>query len=125
MSKQIVSTAAAPRAIGPYSQAVLTGDTAYLSGQLGMDPATGELEQGVEAQAQAAMKNIGAILREAGLDYQQIVKTTVFVKSLADFATVNAVYASYFQGDYPARSCVEVSALPKGALVEIECVAAR
>lgn len=125
MSKQTVHTDRAPRAIGPYSQAVWAGDTLYLSGQLGLDPASGVLPEGVENQAHAAMRNIGAILEAAGLTYDNVVKTTVFVWDLKDFSAVNDVYASYFAGDYPARSCVQAAALPKGALVEIECVAVK
>ena len=125
MSKQTVHSDRAPRAIGPYSQGIWAGDTLYLSGQLGTDPATGCLAEGVENQAHAAMRNIGAILDTAGLTYDSIVKTTVFVQDLRDFAKVNEVYASYFTGAYPARSCVQVAALPKGGLVEIECVAMK
>lgn len=125
MSKTILHTQSAPAAIGPYSQAVLAGGLVFTSGQLGIDPQTGELKQGVEAQAEQAMRSLGAILFEAGLDYSAILKTTVFVTDLKDFATVNAVYQRFFDGDYPARSCVQVAALPKGGLVEIECVASK
>jgi len=123
MSKTIIHTENAPKAIGPYSQAVKIGNFLYTSGQLGIDPQTGKLGACVECQAHAAMRNIGAILSEAGLEYGNIVKTTIFVADLKDFATVNTVYASYFTGDYPARSCVQVAALPLGGLVEIECIA--
>ena len=95
------------------------------SGQLGIIPETGELAQGVEAQAEWAMRNVGEILKQAGLGYENILKTTVFVQDLADFGKVNAVYASFFESDYPSRSCVQVAALPKGGLVEIECIAAK
>jgi len=95
----------------------------YTSGQLGIDVLTGKLAEGVEKQAHCAMKNLGEILKTRGLGYQSIVKTVIFLKDMADFSTVNAVYASYFEGDYPARSCVQVAALPLGGLVEIECVA--
>lgn len=122
--KTILNTAAAPKAIGPYSQAVGTEALLYTSGQLGIDPATGKLVDGVEAQAQQAMRNLGAILEARGLSYANIIKTTIFLASMADFAAVNAVYASYFSGDFPARSCVQVAALPLGGLVEIECIAA-
>ena len=125
MDHQIVHTDSAPQAIGPYSQAVKAGDVVYTSGQLGIDPATGALPAGVEAQAHGAMRNLGAILRAAGLDYGNIVKTTIFLQDLKDFGAVNAIYESYFTGAYPARSCVQVAALPKGGLVEIECVAVR
>lgn len=123
MSKQIISTAKAPGAIGPYSQATRVGGALFTSGQLGIDPTTGKLAEGVRAQAEQSMRNLGAILSEAGMSYSDIVKTTIFVQDLADFKTVNEVYASFFEGDYPARSCVQVAALPMGGLVEIECVA--
>lgn len=123
MKKEIVHSDYAPKAVGPYSQAILTGSTLYLSGQLGLDAETGKLAEGVEAQTHQAMKNIGEILKASGLCYQNIMKVTIFVMDLSDFQTVNQVYASYFAGDYPARSCVQVAGLPLGALVEIECVA--
>ena len=123
--KEILFTQQAPKAIGPYSQAVATDAAVYASGQLGIDMQTGKLADGVENQAHCSMKNIGEILKTKGLGYGNIVKTTIFVKDLADFATVNAVYASYFSGDYPARSTVQVAGLPLGGLVEIECVAVR
>ncbi len=123
--KQILFTDSAPKAVGPYSQAVAMGDTVFTSGQLGIDVATGKLASDVEAQAHCSMKNLGAVLKAAGLTYADILKTTIFLNDMADFAAVNAVYASYFSGDYPARSCVQVAALPLGGLVEIECVAAR
>lgn len=120
-----IHTSLAPAAIGPYSQAILAGDTIFTSGQLGLDPATGELKQGADLQTRQALTNLGEILKEAGFQYGDIVKTTVFVADLNDFATVNAAYQSFFEGDYPARSCVQVAALPKGGLVEIECIAVR
>lgn len=123
MSKQIIHTENAPQAIGPYSQAVKTGNFLFTSGQLGINPRLGRLEEGVEKQAHAAMQNIGAILKEAGLTYAQIVKTTIFVQELKDFSAVNAIYESYFDGAFPARSCVQVAALPLGGLLEIECIA--
>jgi len=125
IKKEIIHTQKAPGAIGPYSQGVDTGAFVFTSGQLGLEVETGKPAEGVETQAHAAMRNVGAILRAAELDYANIVKTTIFVKDLADFQTVNRVYASYFVGDYPARSCVQVAALPLGGLVEIECVAVR
>lgn len=125
MRKKIVHTVDAPAAIGPYSQAVSFGKYLFSSGQIGLIPATGELAQGVEARTEQAMRNLGAVLNEKGMDYQDILKTTVFVADLGDFAKVNAIYETFFQGDYPARSCVQVAALPKGALVEIECIAAK
>ena len=123
--KEIIFTDAAPKALGPYSQATATEALVFASGQLGIDVAAGKLAEGVENQAHCAMKNIGAVLAAKGLRYEHIVKTTIFLKDMADFATVNGVYASYFAGDYPARSTIQVAGLPLGGLVEIECVAAR
>ena len=120
-----VSTPNAPAALGPYSQAVDTGSTVYCSGQLGLDPATGNLADGVQAQTHQALKNLQAVLNEAGLSLDNVVKTTVFVQDLADFGTVNEIYGTYFHGGFPARSCVQIAALPKNALVEIECIAVR
>ena len=123
MANEIISTQKAPGAIGPYSQAVRAGDMLFTSGQLGLNPETGVLAEGVRAQADQALKNLGAILHEVGLDYKDVIKTVVFIKNMADFKTVNEVYAQYFTANYPARSCVEVAALPMGGLVEVECVA--
>ena len=123
MANEIISTQKAPGAIGPYSQAVRAGDMLFTSGQLSLNPETGALAEGVRAQADQALKNLGAILHEAGLDYKDVIKTVVFIKNMADFKTVNEVYAQYFTANYPARSCVEVAALPMGGLVEVECVA--
>ena len=120
-----VSTPNAPAALGPYSQAVDTGSTVYCSGQLGLDPATGNLAEGVQAQTHQALKTLQAVLNEAGLSLDNVVKTTVFVQDLADFGTVNEIYGTYFHGGFPARSCVQIAALPKNALVEIECIAVR
>lgn len=120
-----VSTPNAPAALGPYSQAVDTGSTVYCSGQLGLDPATGNLADGVQAQTHQALKNLQAVLSEADLSLDNVVKTTVFVQDLADFGTVNEIYGTYFHGGFPARSCVQIAALPKNALVEIECIAVR
>ena len=120
-----VSTPNAPAALGPYSQAVDTGSTVYCSGQLGLDPATGNLAEGVQAQTHQALKNLQAVLNVAGLSLDNVVKTTVFVQDLADFGTVNEIYGTYFHGGFPARSCVQIAALPKNALVEIECIAVR
>lgn len=122
---QVLSTPNAPGAIGPYVQGVDTGSLVFTSGQLGLDPATGELPAGIEAQTHRSLKNLGAILAAAGLGYENVVKTTVFVKDLKDFGTVNAIYGTYFTASLPARSCVQVAALPKDALVEIECIAVR
>ncbi|MFR3790603.1 MAG: RidA family protein [Blautia massiliensis (ex Durand et al. 2017)] len=122
--KRIV-TDKAPAALGPYVQAVDTGSTVYCSGQLGLDPATGALAEGVAAQTRQSLANLRAVLAEAGLTLADVVKTTVFVQDLGDFGTVNEVYAEAFGQTVPARSCVQVAALPKGALVEIECIAVR
>ena len=115
----------APAAVGPYCHAKLAGNTLYTSGQLGLIPATGELPQGVEAQAAQALENLGAVLSAAGMGFGDVVKTTVFLADMGDFAAINAVYAKYFPGEAPARSCVQVAALPKGGLFEIEAVAVR
>ena len=123
--KTILNTAAAPKAIGPYSQAVGTEALLYTSGQLGIDPTTGKLVDGVEAQAQQAMRNLGAILEARGLSYANIIKTTIFLANMADFAAVNGVYATYFPAPYPARSCVAVAGLPRDARVEVEVIAIR
>ena len=121
--KQVLHTEKAPAAIGPYAQGWKVGDMVYTSGQLGIDMETGKLAEGVEAQARASMHNVGEILKAAGASYGDVVKTTICVKDLADFKTVNTVYAEFFDGVYPARSCVQVAALPMGGLVEIEAVA--
>ena len=105
-----IATTNAPAALGPYAQAVDTGDTVYCSGQLGLDPATGALAEGVQAQTHQALKNLQAVLREAGLTLDNVVKTTVFVQDLGDFGTVNEIYGSYFHGGFPARSCVQIAA---------------
>ena len=124
MNKTITAEKA-PAAVGPYCHAKLAGDTLYTSGQLGLIPATGELPQGVEAQAAQALDNLKAVLNAAGMDFGDVVKTTVFLANMKDFAAINAIYAKYFPGEAPARSCVQVAALPKGARVEIEAVAVK
>jgi len=123
MEKIIISTDNAPRAIGPYSQAVRVGNLVFISGCLGLDPQTGALKDGLDAQTTQSLDNMGAILNSMGLDYSHVVKTTVFLKDLDDFARVNELYGNVFKDGAPARSCVEVSRLPKKALVEIECIA--
>ncbi len=123
MAREMIHTDKAPAAVGPYVQAVKVQGMIYCSGQLGLDPAEGALAEGVVAQAHQSMKNLGAVLKEEGSDYSKIVKTSIFLADMADFAAVNEVYQSYFDGVFPARSCVEVSNLPKGGLVEIECIA--
>ncbi len=122
-----LSTAAAPAAIGPYSQAIDSGaGLVFVSGQLPIDPATGAFpEGGVKEQTRQSLLNAGAILSSAGLSLANVVKTTVFLADMADFAAMNEVYASFFAAPFPARSAVAVKALPKGALVEIECIAAK
>lgn len=122
--KEIISTPKAPAAIGPYSQAVVVGNMIYTSGMIPIIPETGELEAGdITAQARQAISNLIALLEEAGSDAQSVVKTTVFIKDMNDFAKVNEVYATFFTDQYPARSCVEVAKLPKDVLIEIEAVA--
>lgn len=123
MKKQVIATTKAPGAVGPYVQAIKANGTVYCSGQLGIDPATGKLADGVEAQAHQSMKNMGAILAEAGCDYSSVVKTTIFLADMDDFAKVNEIYKSYFGEEFPARSCVQVAKLPLGGLVEVECIA--
>lgn len=124
--KEIISTKKAPAAIGPYSQAVVVGDMIYTSGMIPIIPETGELEDGdITAQARQAISNLIALLEEAGADAQSVVKTTVFIKDMNDFAKVNEVYATFFTDNYPARSCVEVARLPKDVLIEIEAVAIK
>ena len=112
-----------PKAIGPYSTLTRAGGTVYVSGMLGVNPETGKLAEGVEAQAQQAFTNLRTVLEEIGLTTDHICKTTVFLQDLNDFAAVNAIYAEYFGPDYPARSCVQVAKLPMGGLLEIEAIA--
>ena len=124
--KKVIFTKKAPAAIGPYSQAIEANGMLFLSGPLPVNPATGEFpEGGVTEQTTQSFENIKSILEEAGLTTANIVKTTVFLADMSLFAEMNAVYAKYFEGDFPARSAVAVKALPKGALVEIECIAVR
>lgn len=124
--KQVINTPAAPAAIGPYSQAIQVANLVYTSGQLPIDPATGAFpEGGIKEQTRQSLTNVQAILREAGLDMGNVVKTTVFMADMNDFADMNSVYAEFFSAPYPARSAVAVKTLPKGALVEIEVVAAK
>lgn len=124
--KKVISTPKAPAAIGPYSQAIQVGNLIYTSGQIPIDPATGQLvEGGVKEQTRQSLSNIQAILQEAGLTMASVVKTTVFMADMADFAEMNSVYAEFFTEPYPARSAVAVKTLPKNALVEIEVVAEK
>lgn len=121
--RTVISTPQAPAAIGPYSQAIRTGDLLFASGQLGLDPATGNLVDGIEAQTRQALANLQAVLAAAGGSVANVVKTTIFLADMADFATVNAIYGEVFRHEPPARSTVQVAALPKGGLVEIEVIA--
>ena len=122
--KKIISTDKAPAAIGPYSQAVEVNGMIFTSGVIPIDPATGELVSGgIEVQAEQAIKNLAALLTEAGTSTEKTIKTTVFIKDMNDFAKVNEIYAKYFTTDFPARSCVEVARLPKDVLIEIEAIA--
>ena len=125
MSNKVIAAQNAPAALGPYSHAVLAGSTLYISGQLGLDPATGALAATVTEQAEQGLKNLGEILKAAGMDYGDVVKTTVFLADMGDFAAVNEVYARFFTSNFPARSCVQAAALPKGALFEAEAVAVK
>ncbi len=125
MNIESIATEKAPQAIGPYSQAVSVGGMLWCSGQIGLDPETGAfVEGGVEAQTRQVLKNLEAVLEAGGSSLSQVVRTTVFLQDLGDFAKVNALYAEAFGEHKPARACVQAAALPKGALVEIDCVAA-
>jgi len=124
MGKVVVSTPKAPAAIGPYSQAVRLGNLVFTSGQIPADPASGEIVPGgVEAQARQALKNLGEVLSASGVSLDNVLKTTLFIKNMDDFALINKVYAEFFNSQPPARSCVEVARLPKDVLIEIEAVA--
>ncbi len=123
--KEIITAPHAPAALGPYSHAVAAGGLLFTSGQIGLDPDTNKLPGTVEEQALQALENLKHILATAGCGLEDVVKTTVFVKNMGDFAKVNAVYGQVFGGAFPARSCVEVAALPSGALVEVEAIALR
>ena len=115
----------APKAIGPYSQAVLVDVTLYVSGNIPVNPATGDVADGIVNQSKQVFENMKAVLNEAGMGFENVVKTTAFLTDLSNFATFNEIYASYFVAPYPARSCVEVSKLPKNVLVEVECIAKK
>ena len=124
MKKAILSPKA-PAAVGPYVHAIEAGNILFCSGQLGLIPETGELPEGVEAQAVQSLANMEAVLAEAGYEKTDVVKTTVFIDNMDDFGKVNEIYAEFFGDHKPARSCVEVAKLPKGALVEVECIACK
>lgn len=123
--KKIIATGHAPSAIGPYSQAVEAAGTIYVSGQLPIDPETGEMKASIAEQTEQSLKNIQAIVEAAGFSMKDVVKTTVLLQDISDFGVVNDIYAKYFREECPARACYQVAALPKGALVEIEAVAAK
>jgi 2-iminobutanoate/2-iminopropanoate deaminase len=124
MTNKQIATDKAPAALGPYSQAIAAGGFLFASGQVPINPATGELaEGGIEAQAKQVFENLGEVLAAAGAGFGDVVKTTVFLTDLANFATVNEIYAQYFVQPYPGRSCVQIAALPKGSLLEIELIA--
>ena len=124
--KKVIATTNAPAAIGPYSQAIEYNGMVYASGQIPVNPATGEVESdNIEGQADQSLKNVGAILKEAGLDYSNVIKTTCFLADIADFAKFNEVYSRYFKEEAPARSCVAVKDLPKGVLCEVDVIAGR
>ena len=123
--KKAISTDKAPAAIGPYSQAIEVNGMVYTSGVIPVNPATGEIPEGAAAQAEQAIGNLAALLKEAGTSAENVIKTTVFIKNMEDFGTVNENYAKYFTGVFPARSCVEVARLPKDVLIEIEAIALK
>ncbi|XP_008829763.1 2-iminobutanoate/2-iminopropanoate deaminase [Nannospalax galili] len=124
--KKVINSAKAPGAIGPYSQAVLVGRTVYISGQVGMDPSSGQLVPGgVVEETKQALKNIGEVLKAAGCDFTNVVKTTVLLADMNDFNTVNEIYKTYFKSDFPARAAYQVAALPKGSRIEIEAIAVQ
>ncbi len=123
--KKVISTTEAPGAIGPYSQGIDLGNIVFCSGQIPINPATGAMPEGITAQTEQAIANVKALLKSIGLGLENVVKTTVFLADIADFAAMNEVYASHFTEPFPARSAVAVKDLPKGALVEVEVIAAR
>ena len=123
--KKVIATQNAPKAVGPYSQAIEVNGTLYVSGQIPVVPADGSVPESIEDQSRQALKNLGAILEAAGMGYADVVKTTVLLADIADFAAMNAVYSEFFTGDKPARACFQVAALPKGVKVEVEAVAVK
>lgn len=123
--KKIIRTDNAPKAVGPYSQAVEANGLVFISGQIPVNPATGKVPEGIAEQTEQVLRNIGAILKEAGLDYSNVVKTTCLLSDMDNFVPMNEVYAKYFTADMPARAAFGVVKLPLGVLVEIECIAAR
>ena len=125
MEKKVIATNKAPAAIGPYSQAIEVNGMIYTSGMIPVIPETGEIVEGIENQARQALTNVKNLLEAAGSSMDRVVKTTVFIKDMNDFAAVNSVYATFFTGSFPSRSCVEVARLPKDVLIEMEAVALR
>lgn len=123
--KKVVETKKAPGAIGPYSQGIDIANLIFFSGQIPLNPETGEMPEGIEAQTKQALENVKGLLESQGLDFSHVVKTTVFLDNMDDFNTVNSIYAQYFVEPYPARSAVEVGRLPKGALIEVEIIACK
>lgn len=123
--KKVIATPDAPKAVGPYSQAIEVNGTVYISGQIPVVPADGSVPENIEDQTRQSLKNVGAILKEAGLGYGNVVKTTVLLADIADFAAMNGVYAEFFTEDKPARACYQVAALPLGVKVEIEAIAVK
>ncbi|WP_028235602.1 RidA family protein [Pseudobutyrivibrio sp. MD2005] len=123
--KKVISTTSAPAAIGPYSQAIEVNGMVYTSGIIPVDPATGEIPEGAAAQADRVFKSMSALLEEAGSSMANVVKTTVFIKNMDDFAAINEVYAKYFPEPFPARSCIEVARIPKDVLLEAEAIAIK
>lgn len=123
--KNVISTNQAPAAIGPYSQAIEVNGMIYTSGQIPVNPATGEIPEGIKAQAEQVLKNVKNLLEAAGTNMADVVKTTVFIKDMNDFTAINEIYATYFEGACPARSCVEVARLPKDVLMEMEAIAIK
>lgn len=122
---KVLSTDKAPTAIGPYSQALVSGNMVFVSGQIPVDPVSGSIAETIEEQTAQSLSNIRNILAENGMTMSDVIKTTVFLSDLGDFAAMNEVYASHFEAPYPARSCVQVAAIPKGCRVEIECIAVK
>ena len=125
MMKKAIATDKAPAAIGPYSQAIEVGNLIFTSGVIPVVPETGEIPQGAQAQADQALRNLSALLEASGTDMERVIKTTVFIKNMDDFGKINEIYAGYFTGVFPARSCVEVARLPKDVLIEVDAIAEK
>ena len=124
--KKVINSEKAPKAVGPYNQAIETGGLVFLSGQIPINPATGTIEaQTIEAQTEQVLTNIGNVLKEAGCEYKHVVKTTCFLTDLVNFKSMNEIYKQYFNTDCPARSTIQVAGLPMGAMIEIECIAVK